>query len=164
MSNPIHQIYEFNQKAGLLDKPYSDFLESSFQVEEALEGFDCLYVLAKYVNLDPTTPKLPREIARKVVSIAQDGVSPDPSNPPKPLPDLDRLDKALDAIVFAFGSIFKLGLTPEQALRALSAVMQANLQKLSMPKDSHGKLTKPADFVGPESQLQLILKERHCDN
>ena len=37
--NFIQQIYDFNQQAGLLDKGYDDFPESSFQIEEALEGF-----------------------------------------------------------------------------------------------------------------------------
>ena len=44
--------------------------------------------------------------------------------------------------------------------RAIGAVTEANLQKLTMPKDEHGKLTKPADFVGPEIKLQAILDER----
>ena len=33
-------------------------------------------------------------------------------------------------------------------------------EKLSMPKDEHGKLMKPANFVGPEIQLQTILEQR----
>ena len=36
----VQRIHDFNQQAGLLDKPYDDFLESSFQIEEALEGFE----------------------------------------------------------------------------------------------------------------------------
>ena len=35
----VQQIYDFNKQAGLLEKGYDDFLESSFQIEEALEGF-----------------------------------------------------------------------------------------------------------------------------
>lgn len=165
MTDPIDLIYTFNQQAGLLDRPYNDFLESSFQIEEALEGFEHLPALAETLGIDPTLPKLPRELSRRIVSIAQQG-SPSSTGYDvwSDISDLDRLDKALDAIVFAFGSIFKLGLTPEQALRALSAVMQANLQKLSMPKDEFGKLTKSPNFIGPESQLNLILKERPCAN
>lgn len=30
-----------------------------------------------------------------------------------------------------------------------------------MPKDELGKLTKPADFIGPEVSLQAILDERN---
>ena len=40
MSNFVQEIYDFNKQAGLLEKGYSDFLESSFQIEEALEGFN----------------------------------------------------------------------------------------------------------------------------
>ena len=42
--NFVDQIHEFNSQAGLLDKPYDDFLESSFQIEEALDGFDLAYI------------------------------------------------------------------------------------------------------------------------
>ena len=165
MTNPIQQIYDFNYQAGLLEKPYDDFLESSFQIEEALEGFEHLHALADILGVDPNSPKLPRELSRIIAATAQKG-TPNPAgyNVWSDLSDLERFDKALDAIVFAFGSLFKLGLTPGQALRGLSIVMNANMAKLSMPKDAHGKLTKPPNFVGPEAQLQLILKERTCDN
>ena len=45
MLNPIKRITQFNQDAGLLGKGYDDFLESSFQIEEALEGFENLHML-----------------------------------------------------------------------------------------------------------------------
>lgn len=160
----IDQIYDFNLKAGLLDKPYNDFLESSFQIEEALEGFDSLPTLGCELKLDWARPgetrmrrdeMTPKVISRRIMQIISEGEFIGH------LPDVERLDKACDAIVFAFGSIFKLGLNQEQASRALSIVMTANLQKLSMPKDELGKLTKPADFVGPEVALQAILDERH---
>lgn len=144
----VDQIYSFNSQAGLLDKPYSDYLESSFQIEEALEGFTALPQLGALLGVHEATPK---HLSRSIVATANDG-----SN----LSDVERLDKACDAIVFAFGSIFKLGLTPEQAAKAVSIVMSANLAKLSMPKDEFGKLTKPADFVGPEAHLQELLNER----
>lgn len=35
-----------------------------------------------------------------------------------------------------------------------------NKTVLSILKDEHGKLMKPADFVGPEAKLQSILDER----
>ena len=158
MKDPIKLIYQFNQQAGLLDKGYDDFLESSFQIEEALEPF---------VNADSTlTLELhdsftPKELARAIMDEVFSCTS---HYTPKEATDVDRLDIACDAIVFAFGSIFKLGLTPEQAVRAINVVMEANLTKLSMPKDEYGKLTKSADFVGPEPLLDVILKERTCDN
>lgn len=151
----IEQIYTFNKSAGLLDKPYSDFLESSFQIEEALEGFSGLSVLQNLLIEEPIdgySKAKAKDLSRAIVTLVnQDDV----------LLDVDRLDKACDAVVFAFGSMFKLGLTPEQAARAVSVVMSANQAKLSMPKDAHGKLTKPAGFVGPEPALQRILDERN---
>ena len=141
-------IYDFNKQAGLLDKPYNDLLESSFQIEEALEGFDIEEVSQNTTNYQFKTSSA-KELARYILDYEQFMGA-----------DVDRLDKAIDAIVFALGSIYKLKLTPEQASRAISVVCTANLQKLSMPKDEHGKLTKPADFIGPEAALQSILDER----
>jgi predicted HAD superfamily Cof-like phosphohydrolase len=146
--NFVNQIHEFNSQAGLLDKPYNDYLESSFQIEEALEGFTDLPQLASLLGVQEATPKY---LSRAIIATANNGSD---------LTDVERLDKACDAIVFAFGSIFKLGLNPEQAARAVSIVMSANLAKLSMPKDEFGKLTKPTNFVGPEAQLQELLNER----
>lgn len=145
--NFVDQIHAFNSQAGLLDKPYNDFLESSFQIEEALEGFP--FIGAK-VFMEVSGDHSAKDISREFLN--QLGTCH--------LTDVERLDKACDAIVFAFGSIFKLGLNPEQAARAVSIVMSANLAKLSMPKDEFGKLTKPTDFVGPEAQLQGLLDER----
>lgn len=149
MENPIKQIYKFNKEAGLLEKGYNDFLESSFQVEEALEGFD-LEALCVRINgstiLNPCTAK---DLSRQITGSCVKEVS-----------DVDRLDKACDAVVFAVGSMAKLGLNPQQITKALNVVMQHNFAKLGMPKDEHGKLTKPDDFSGPEKELQKILDER----
>ena len=172
MSNFVQEIYDFNQQAGLLEKGYNDFLESSFQIEEALEGFDlrklwCKLngfnseITATVLQVDELKTALKaKDIARKIL---YDHVTVDDSLESLQadyISDVDRLDKAIDAIVFAVGSIAKLGLTPKQISKAISVVTNANLQKLSMPKDEHGKLTKPADFVGPEVELQKILDER----
>jgi len=154
----IDQIYEFNQKAGLLDKPYNDFLESSFQIEEALEGFNDLVVLGKVLSRNDygvtVVSESPKDLARSIVNLAMDG------NEVDSLSDVDRLDKACDAIVFAVGSIAKLKLTPAQLSEAMLIVMNANLAKLGMPKDEHGKLMKPEGFVGPEVELQALLDRR----
>ena len=149
MSNFIQEIYDFNKQAGLLEKGYDDFLESSFQIEEALEGFNLITLTS---ILSPDDKYLhPKELSRIILSKVGESAN---------ISDVDRLDKAIDAIVFAVGSIAKLGLNVEQIHRAIGAVTEANLQKLTMPKDEHGKLTKPADFVGPEIKLQAILDER----
>mgnify|MGYP001243283533 CR=1 FL=1 len=147
--NFVQQIYDFNKQAGLLEKGYDDFLESSFQIEEALEGFE---PPVRDLTLSFDGPK---NTSRAILSWVQRD-----SEVGFEIPDVDRLDKACDAVVFAIGSIAKLGLSPAQITRAIDIVTEANLQKLSMPKDEHGKLQKPANFVGPEAKLQAILDER----
>jgi hypothetical protein len=144
--NHIETIVSFNRQAGLLDKPYDDFLESSFQIEEALEGFDLDQLIRTYdLDADGNAKSISRALVETCVTN---------------LPDIDRLDKAIDAYIYAVGSIAKLQLTPEQISRAIEVVTTCNQQKLNMPKDEHGKLTKPPNFVGPEPQLQSILDER----
>ena len=166
MSDFVQEIYDFNKQAGLLDKGYNDFLEASFQIEEALEGFNTEWISKILANgaydsepdISQTTPK---GLSRWIVSLGQEQFDENGNYLDEiVLSDVERLDKAIDAIVFAVGSIAKLGLTPEQISRAISVVTNANLQKLSMPKDEFGKLTKPVDFVGPEVELQSILDER----
>ena len=141
----IDAIYQFNEQAGLLEQGYNDFSEPAYQIEEALEGFE----IAQGFTVHLDTPK---EMSRTIVRAQGPFIGT----------DVDRLDKAIDAIVFAVGSIAKLGLTPPQIREAIEIVTTANLQKLSMPKDEFGKLTKPADFVGPETKLQELLDRRNA--
>ena len=153
----VQQIYDFNKQAGLLDRGYDDFLEASFQIEEALEGFNSLEYLGKLLTKDEMSIESnPKELSRMIVNAALDRELSGYDD----ITDVDRLDKAIDAIIFAIGSIAKLGLSPTQITRAIDVVTEANLQKLSMPKDEHGKLMKPKGFVGPEAKLQAILDER----
>ena len=139
----IDAIYQFNEQAGLLEQGYNDFSESTYQIEEALEGYEIAHGFT--VHLDT-----PKEMSRTIVRAQGPFIGT----------DVDRLDKAIDAIVFAVGSIAKLGLTPPQIREAIEIVTTANLQKLSMPKDEFGKLTKPANFIGPETKLQELLDRR----
>ena len=153
MINPIKQIYSFNKDGGLLDKGYDDCLEASFQVEEALEGFSNLSDLGKLFHLSPEE-STPKQLSRDIVAVAH--------NRNTTLSDVDRLDKACDAVVFAVGSIAKLGLNPQQITQALSIVMEANTAKLLGPgRDEFGKLRKPTDFQPPEPKLQALLDERN---
>lgn len=152
MSDFVTEIYEFNKLAGLLDQPLDDYREASFIIEEALEGFD-LQKLSHFLHSNDQQPKT---IARSIVTYCRESQS---NMYPTELTDVERLDKAVDAAVFAFGYMFKLGLTPEQASRAMSIVMAANKQKLTMPRDSFGKLMKNPNFVGPEAKLQRLLEE-----
>ena len=154
--NAIKSIYKFNQECKrpdgscLLESGYSDERECAFPIEEALEG-----ILTEDIQwLAPSVTGLtPKEFSRYLMNTLAEVAE-------LPLADVDRLDKHLDIIIFSFGSIFKLGLTPQQAIRALSIVCDANLQKLSAGQDEHGKQKKPADFIPPEERLQKILDER----
>ena len=154
MIDQVTRIYDFNRVNGLLDKPYNDALESSFQIEEALEGFNlsALEPLLKSRHPKDTRLFTPKEASRLIIGTVYDF-----SNQ---LPDVDRLDKHLDSIVYDIGAIAKLGLTPTQLLQALSIVMDANEAKNGCPKDSFGKLMKGSSFEGPEENLQRLLDQR----
>ena len=142
----IDAIYQFNEQAGLLEQGYNDFSESAYQIEEALENYEIAHGFT--VHLDT-----PKEMARTIVRAQGPFIGT----------DVDRLDKAIDAIVFAVGSIAKLGLTPPQIREAIEIVTTANLQKLSNIKvDSNGKLLKDSNFVGPETKLQELLDRRNA--
>ena len=149
MLDQVTRIYDFNRVNGLLDKPYNDFLESSFQIEEALEGFD-LPVIIETLDLKIDFDTNSKGVAREILSSVSNNE----------LSDLDRLDKHLDSIVYDIGAIAKLGLTPTQLLQALSIVMDANEAKNGCPKDSFGKLMKGSSFEGPEENLQRLLDQR----
>lgn len=157
MENPIKAIYKWQVEAGLADRPYDDFLESSFQIEEALEGYtkphELLYDEHGNTIVDAINSTGTKEISRDIVSWFSNFTDNNIS-------DVDRFDKAIDAIVFAIGSMAKLGLSPQQIQRGLLVVNHANMQKLGMPVDEHGKKIKPEGFVGPEEELQKILDER----
>ena len=142
----IDAIYQFNEQTGLLEQGYNDFSESAYQIEEALEGYEIEYGFT--VDLDT-----PKEMSRTIVRAQGPFIGT----------DVDRLDKAIDAIVFAVGSIAKLGLTPPQIREAIEIVTTANLQKLSNIKiDSNGKLLKDSNFIGPETKLQELLDRRNA--
>ena len=87
----IDAIYQFNEQAGLLEQGYNDFSESAYQIEEALEGYEIAHGFT--VHLDT-----PKEMSRTIVRAQGPFIGT----------DVDRLDKAIDAIVFAVGSIAKL--------------------------------------------------------
>lgn len=154
MINPIKDIVKWQKDAGNLDKPYDDFLESSFQIEEALEGIiNPDYDADNFPNNSNFTYEFgglgPKEIARHLLTEATI----------EPLSDVDRLDKACDAIVYAIGSIAKLGLDHHGITKALNIVNNANKAKLGMARDKHGKLLKPDNFTGPEVELAKLLSE-----
>ncbi len=143
-------VYDFNDKAGLIKAGYDDFRESAFQIEEALEGFNIAELSRNVTDYSYSTDST-KELARYILT-----------NERFTGTDVDRLDKACDAIIFAIGSMAKLGLSPEQMRQALDIIANANLAKLSMPKDEYGKLIKPANWeqYAPEAQLQALLNQQ----
>lgn len=147
---------------------YDDATEAAYQIEEALEGFeDGMQTLAFNLGLDKIYPPEADEVchakhlARYITKVVSDGcdIQPDIEHV---IPDVDRFDKALDAIYFAVGSMHKLGLTPEQIVEGLQVVHDANVMKGSI-KDSEGKIVKPEmweELFAPEPKLQAILDNR----
>lgn len=154
MENPFKSIYKFNKEAGLLEKGYSDFLEPSFLIEEALEDLNTLPNLAMHLNMKDEGAS-PKEIAREIVSLANYNAE---------LTDLQRFDKHIDAIVYAVGGAYKLGLTPQQLEAGIAAVMHSNIKKIGAGKDEHGKALKPDNWPEIEAEqvkkLQAILDKR----
>ena len=155
MENPFNSIYKFNKEAGLLEKPYSDFLEPSFLIEEALEDLPGLDNLSYELKI--SMDSIPKEIARRIVGLA--------GGEDAELTDLQRFDKHIDAIVYAVGGAYKLGLSPQQLEAGIAAVMHSNMQKLKNKKyDEHGKLLKPSNWNEIEAEqvkkLQAILDKR----
>lgn len=132
---------------------YEDETESAYQIEEALEGLDDLVYLGDHLESFEGTPT-PKLLSRYIVDMATVGGIGDME-----LAEVDRFDKALDAIYFAIGSMHKLGLSPHQMVDGLQVVHMANMQK-SGEKDANGKVSKPTGFIPPEDILQTILDKR----
>lgn len=158
MENTVKAICQFNDKAGLSQRDFSDRLESSFLIEESLEGFDRLDILAEILSKNTLGVKVlsssPKDISRAITAIAMSDECV--------VSDRDRFDKHIDAYVYTTGAMRKLKLTPQQIESGILVVNQANLKKLGAPKDEHGKLTKPEGWeqFAPEAKLQAILDKR----
>ena len=148
MFNPIKAIYSFNKSAGLLDTGYSCEREATFQIEEAIEGFD-LTQLCYDLGIENSNAK---EVSRHIMKSL--------TKNKRTLTEVECLDKSIDAFIFSVGAMAKMGLTPQQIVKAVLIVNHANQQKLNERIDSKGKLSKPANFVGPEKRLQDLLDER----
>ena len=110
MENPIKSIYQWQVAAGLADRNYNSELEASFQIEEALEGFDVSVLASDY---GVSGSNLPKEISRAIVAKTKT------SNLPNEISEVEAFDKAIDAIVFAIGAMAKLKLTPQQMQRGM---------------------------------------------
>ena len=154
MLNPIKQIHAFNHKTGLVNNGYSDQLESSMIIEEALEGLTSIPALASCLEIPLKLANNHTAVARHIVTLANIGDTT--------MSDVDRLDKACDQVVIAIGSMTKLGLNVNQITSALNIVMAANNAKVDCPVDSEGKLTKPEGWeekYAPEPKLKALLNQ-----
>lgn len=142
--NFIKAINEFNYNAGLLDAGYIDEKECAFPIEEMLEALNTSN-LADTLGSPNASPKM---LSRRIMSLV---------SAPMDIKYIDRVDKHLDAIVYSFGSLFKLGLTVKEVELALDIVMEANMTKLNAGQDTEGKQLKPENFVSPEDKIMRML-------
>ncbi len=154
MENAIKAVHAWQVKAGNTAKPYNDFLQSAFQVEEALEGFDLVLLATEIAPRKEGEEITSKTLSREILKMADAHKME--------LTDVERLDKHIDSIIYNIGSLASMGLTPQDINNAILVVNRKNMQKLGMPRDELGKLMKPADFVGPEPELLKILQARKC--
>lgn len=158
MENTVKAVCQFNDKAGLSNRPFDDKLEASFLIEEALEDFDRLDVLAALLSKNTLGVEVksssPKDISRAITAIAMSENCE--------VSDNKRLDKHVDAYVYTVGAMRKLNLTPQEIEQSILVVNQANLKKLGAPKDEFGKLMKPEGWekFDPAPKLQEILDRR----
>ena len=158
MENTVKAVCQFNDKAGLSNRHFDDKLEASFLIEEALEDFDRLDVLADLLSKNTIGVEVksssPKDISRAITAIAMSENCH--------VSDNKRLDKHVDAYVYTVGAMRKLNLTAQEIEQSILVVNQANLKKLGAPKDEFGKLTKPEGWekFDPAHKLQEILDRR----
>jgi len=155
MSNTLVQdIYDFNEKAGLLGNGMDSFMETAYILEEAIEGYEDVFNM-------PEDPNAPVVTARSWALGFLNQVKQAKENRGLPMPaEVDEVDKAIDGVVFNIGKLAKMGLTVEQICRMFKVVSDCNMSKLDGPKDDLGKQLKPEGWTGPEKDLQKILDER----
>lgn len=162
MKNPIQAIIDFNAKAGFITgannfSNFNDTKESAYLIEEALEPYQVehlasLFELAKHTAEYTKNPQ--REVAK--VILANTDVAEVPTK-------VQLVDKYIDAIIYAVGSLGKMGLTHQDITAALNIVTEANVKKTLNPVyDDEGKLLKPADWdkYDPEYRLINLIQKR----
>ncbi len=162
MKNPIQAIIDFNAKAGFITgannfSNFNDTKESAYLIEEALEPYQVehlasLFELAKHTAEYTKNPQ--REVAKAI--LANTDVAEVPTK-------VQLVDKYIDAIIYAVGSLGKMGLTHQDITAALNIVTEANVKKTLNPVyDDEGKLLKPADWdkYDPEYRLINLIQKR----
>jgi predicted HAD superfamily Cof-like phosphohydrolase len=75
---------------------------------------------------------------------------------------VDQVDALCDSIIFAIGGFCRLGLSEDQAVKCLTAVMEANLEKKAGQKKGREvegvkDAIKPEGWKGPEERIEAIL-------
>lgn len=157
----IADVYEFNERAGLLEDGMDPFKELAYVFEESFEGFEECYNTQNHDGepFKPGDKEYPtaRQLGLSLANSIKDAVARRNLEMPS---EVAEVDKSIDAMVFHVGKLAKMALTPDQITRMFSAVTNANLRKLDGPKDEHGKQLKPEGWTGPEDELQQILDER----
>ena len=156
MENPFKLIYKFNNEAELLANGYNDKLESAFLIEEALEEFDVSAIIGAmkpefqdmFANSKDNNPNKPKDVARFLVGLAYQNEDIAPRQ---------RLDKQIDALVYAAGGIMKLGLSAQLAQEAVNTVMSANMKKIGAGRDEQGKQLKPDNWEEIEDNMNKKL-------
>ena len=71
--------------------------------------------------------------------------------------DIDMADALADLIFVAVGGLYKLSGDAYRAECIMAEVIKANFKK-GATKNEYGKVVKPADFVGPETEIEKILE------
>lgn len=162
MKNPIQAIIDFNVKAGFITDSsnfnnFNDIKESAYLIEEALEPYGVNYLSSMFA-LDKTNSEYIKNPERAVAKAIM--IHIDSSNTPT---KVQRVDKYLDAIVYAVGALGKMGLSHQDITAALNIVTEANMKKTLNPVyDDQGKLMKPADWdrFDPETKLINLIEKR----
>ena len=113
MINPIKGIHAWNKAAGQLINPKRS-LESTMLLEEIFEGLGI---------------RNAKQEARDFITATHLRDDTDPVS------DVDWLDHLCDLEFILHGSKAKMGLTPQQDIASIMAVLTANNQKLSAGQD-----------------------------
>ena len=78
----------------------------------------------------------------------------------------DELDALIDLVYFAYGAMYKMGVTPPLFGAAATIVHNANMTKAAGKKASRGydgtavDAVKPADFIAPESLISVLINDQ----
>lgn len=140
--NIVQRIFEFNKTVvGITRSAISPLgISEARWLRKALheEGDELLDATQDYVYLPHQGPQFQEEEDRVI----------------------GQVDACCDAAVFAIGGLARIGLTSDQALECIHAVMDANFEKKAGVKpgrEGAADAVKPEGWVGPEERIKEIL-------